>query len=42
MSGNVGIQLSKADLVVKEHFWAADEFFSQIERSSPAYLRLIF
>jgi hypothetical protein len=42
MSGNVGIQLSKADLVVKAHFWAADESFSQIERSSPTYLRLIF
>jgi len=30
------------DGIVKAHFWAADAFFSPIERSSPAYLRLIF
>jgi hypothetical protein len=26
----IGIQLSKADLVVKAHFWATGEFFWQI------------
>jgi hypothetical protein len=31
-----------ADLVVKAHFCMDGEFFGQIERSSPAYLRLIF
>jgi hypothetical protein len=29
-------------LVVKAQFWAAGEFFSQIERSSPALPQLIF
>jgi hypothetical protein len=42
MSGSFGIQSSKADLVVKAHFLAVDEFFSQIELSLPTHLWLIF
>jgi len=36
------ICLSKADLIVKAHFYAAGEVFGQIERSSPLYLQLSF